>query len=83
MFADEYYEICRKLCLFYNGRLNYEYNKKGLFGHFSSRNCTYLLTEVLEFLKDRKMMKDGIGNKSRGTNASPAINAYAKSSLLS
>lgn len=23
-FADDYYEICRKLCLFYNGRLNYE-----------------------------------------------------------
>lgn len=82
-FADDYYEICRKLCLFFNGRLNYEYNKKGLFSHFSTRNSLYLLTEVLDFLKEKQMMKDGIGNKSRGTNASPAINAYARSRLRS
>lgn len=82
-FADDYYEICRKLCFFYNGRLNYEYNKKGLFSHFSTRNSLYLLTDVLDFLKERQMMKDGIGNKSKGTNASPAINAYARSRLRS
>jgi hypothetical protein len=82
-FADDYYEICRKLCLFYNGRLNYEYNKKGLFSHFSTRNSLYLLTDVLDFLKEKQMMKDGYGNKSKGTNASPAINAYARSRLRS
>lgn len=82
-FADDYYEICRKLCLFYNGRLNYEYNKKGLFSHFSTRNSLYLLTDVLDFLKEKQMMKEGYGNKSKGTNASPAINAYAKSRLRS
>ena len=63
-YADDYYEICRKLCLFYNGRLNYEYNKKGLFSHFSARNSLYLLTDVLDFLKEKQMMKDGIGNKA-------------------
>ncbi len=82
-FADDYYEICRKLCLFYNGRLNYEYNKKGLFSHFSTRNSLYLLTDVLDFLKEKQMMKEGYGNKSKGTNASPAINAYARSRLRS
>lgn len=82
-FADDYYEICRKLCLFYNGRLNYEYNKKGLFSHFSTRNSLYLLTDVLDFLKEKQMMKDGYGNKSKGTNASPAINIYARSRLRS
>lgn len=82
-FADDYYEICRRLCLFYNGRLNYEYNKKGLFSHFSTRNSLYLLTDVLDFLKEKQMMKDGYGNKSKGTNASPAINAYARSRLRS
>lgn len=82
-FADDYYEICRKLCLFYNGRLNYEYNKKGLFSHFSTRNSLYLLTDVLDFLKEKQMMKDGYGNKSKGTNASPSINAYARSRLRS
>ena len=83
LYADDYYEICRKLCLFYNGRLNYEYNKKGLFSHFSTRNSLYLLTDVLDFLKEKQMMKEGHGNKSKGTNASPAINAYARSRLRS
>ena len=58
-------------------------NKKGLFSHFSTRNSLYLLTDVLDFLKEKQMMKDGYGNKSKGTNASPAINAYARSRLRS
>jgi hypothetical protein len=82
MFADDFYEICRRMCLFYNGRMNYENNKKGLFSYFSQRNCTYLLTEQLEFLKDKQLIKEtGYGNKARGTNATAAINAYARNLL--
>ena len=84
LFADDFYEICRKLCLFYNGRMNYENNKKGLFGYFSKMNCLYLLTDVLDFLKDRDMIKgSSYGNKAKGTNATAAINAYAKNLLRS
>lgn len=83
LYADDFYEICRKLALFYNGRLNYENNKKGLFSHFSTRNSLYLLTDVLDYLKDKQMMKDGYGNKSKGTNASAAINAFGRSRLRS
>lgn len=79
MFADEFYEQCRKLCLFYNARLNYESNKKGLFAYFSKMNCLYLLTDVLDYLKDKDMIKGNIiGNKSKGTNASQPINNYAR-----
>ena len=81
--AEDFYEICRRLCLFYNGRINYENNKKGLFSYFSAHNCVYLLTEVLDFLKDKQMMKEGIGNKSRGTIATPAINAFGRNLLRS
>lgn len=78
-YAEDNYEVCRKLCLFYNGRVNYENNKKGLFAYFSKMNCTYLLTDVLEFLKDRQMIKAiGYGNVSKGTVATAAINNYAK-----
>ena len=83
MTAEEFYEICRRMCLFYNGRMNYENNKKGLFGHFSSRNSLYLLTDILDFLKDKQMMKEGTGNKAKGTNASAPINAYARNLLRS
>lgn len=82
-FADDYYEICRKLCLFYNGKLNYENNKKGLFSHFSTRNSLYLLTDVLDFLKDKQLAKDGFGNKAKGIQATAPVNAYARSRLRS
>ena len=38
-FADDFFEKVRRLCLFYNGRMNYENNKKGLFAYFSRMNC--------------------------------------------
>lgn len=82
MFAEDFYEICRRLCLYYNGRMNYENNKKGLFSYFSRNNCTYLLTDQLEFLRDKQMIKDiGYGNKAKGTNATLAVNSYAKNLL--
>lgn len=81
-FADDFFEKVRRLCLFYNGRTNYENNKKGLFAYFSRMNCTYLLTDQLEFLKDKQMIKDtGYGNKAKGTNATEAINAFARNRL--
>lgn len=77
-FAEDYYEICRRLCIFYNGVLNYENNKKGLFAYFSSKNSLYLLTDILDFLKDKQMIKDSYGNKSKGTGATANINAFGR-----
>ena len=80
--ADDYFEVCRRLCLFYNARLNYENNKKGLFAHFSSMNSTYLLTDVLEILVDKQMMRPGgYGNTAKGTNATQAVNGWARKLL--
>lgn len=81
MFVDDYFEICRLMCLFFNARLNYENNKKGLFSYFSARNCTYLLTDTLEFLKDKQLAKEGWGNKQKGTVATAAVNSYARTLL--
>ena len=84
VFADDFYEICRRMCLFYNGRMNYENNKKGLFAYFSKMNSVYLLTETLDFLKDKQMIKDvGYGNKARGTNATAAVNSFGRNLLRS
>lgn len=80
-FAEDYFEICRKLCLYYNARLNYEQNKKGLFSHFSKMNSTYLLTDVLDYLKDKQMARPGYGNTSKGTVATLPVNSFAKNLL--
>lgn len=84
VFAEDFYEICRKMCLFYNARMNYENNKKGLFAYFSKMNCLYLLSDTLDFLRDKDMIKGyGYGNKSKGVNATAPINAYARNLLRS
>lgn len=83
MYAEDYFEICRRLCVFYNGQLNYEQNKKGLFGHFSKMNCLHYLTDVLDFLKEKSMAKPGYGNTAKGTTATAPVNALAKNLLRS
>lgn len=79
LFADDFYEICRRVALFYNARINYENNKKGMFSYFQRMNCLYLLTDTLEFLKDKQLIKAvTFGNTAKGTNASLPINNYAR-----
>ena len=77
MFANDYFEICRKGCLFYNAKLMYENNKKGLFAYFSMMNSSYLLATTPNYLKDKQLIKDiGYGNKAFGINATTAIKGY-------
>ena len=76
-FANDYFEICRKGCLFYNAKLMYENNKKGIFAYFSMMNSSYLLATTPEYLKDKQLIKDiGYGNKACGINATVAIKGY-------
>lgn len=77
-FADDNYEIVRLLCLFYNAQCLYESNKKGIFAYFSKMNCTHLLADTPEFLRDKQLIKySNFGSNAKGVNASAAINAYA------
>lgn len=77
-FADDNFEIVRLLCLFYNAKCLYESNKKGIFAYFSEMNCTHLLADTPEFLRDKQLIKySSFGSNAKGVNASAAINAYA------
>lgn len=79
-FAEDFYEICRKLCLFYNCRCMYEQNIMGMFSYFSSNNAVHLLAETPEYLVQRNMVSSiGYGNKSVGIRATtPIINGAFK-----
>lgn len=79
MFAEDFYENCRRILLFYNATCNYENNKKGLYTYFSKTNCSYLLSDTLDFLKDKDMIKGVLyGNKAKGTVATAPIKSYAR-----
>lgn len=80
--AEACYEVVRLLCKFYNGKLMYEQNKKGIFSHFKMMNCLYLLAETPQFIKDKESSKvEHIGNKAYGINATKPINTYARDRL--
>lgn len=82
LYAEDFCENVRKLCLFYNCILNYENNKKQIFAYFSKMNCLYLLSDTLEYLKDRMIFHGKVfGNTAKGTTATLPINNYAKTLL--
>lgn len=78
-FANDFYEICRRLLIFYNAKANYENNKKGIFNYFDQKRCLPLLCETPQILRDMDYVKgSSYGNKSLGTNATTAINTWGR-----
>lgn len=77
-FAEDNFEIVRLLCLFYNAKCLYESNKKGIYAYFAKMNCTHLLADTPEYLRDKQMIKySSFGSNQKGVNATVAINNYA------
>lgn len=78
MYAEEFYETTRLLCMYYNAKCLYESNKKGIFAYFSKMNSVHLLADTPEYLRDRQLIKySGFGSNAKGVNASLAINNFA------
>lgn len=76
--AEDNYEIVRLLCLFYNAKCLYESNVKGLYAYFRRMNCTHLLADTPEYLRDKQLIKySSFGNNQKGVTATAAINNYA------
>lgn len=73
-FANDYYEIVRLLCIFYNMKGLYESNLKGIYSYFSQHNCTYMLADTPDYLKDKQLITSiGFGNKAKGVRATVPI----------
>ena len=53
-------------------------NKKGLFAYFQKMQCTHLLADTPEYLRDKQMIKySSFGSNAKGVNATAAINNFA------
>lgn len=78
-FANDFYETCRRLILFFDAECNYENNKKGVFTYFSNMYSLHLLCRTPSTLRDVDVVKGELyGNKAVGTNATREVNAYAR-----
>lgn len=72
--AEDFYEKCLKLTMFYNASANYENNLKGLFSYFSNKNALYLLSDTPEILRDMDIVKSILqGNRSKGTRTTKEV----------
>ena len=78
LFANDNFEMVRLLCLFYNAKCLYEANKKGIFAYFSTMQCTHLLADTPEYLREKQLVKySSFGSNSKGVNGLAAVNDYA------
>ena len=77
-YADDNFEILRKLCIYYNAKCLYESNIKGCFAYFKRMNCVEYLADTPQYLKDKNLVKyTGFGSSAKGVSVSAALNNYA------
>ena len=79
--AEEYYENVRKLLMFYNARLLFENERKGIYPYFTNKHCDYLLADqpdkiITEIFKDSKVQR------RKGCHMTKAIRAYGEGLIL-
>lgn len=75
--TDEFYEITRKLNVFYSTEHNYEQNKKGLYSYYNNKNSTHLLCDTPESLRDvADITISKVGNKRKGTTMVTPVRVY-------
>lgn len=79
--AEEYYENVRKLLIFYNARLLFENERKGIYPYFTNKHCDYLLADqpdkiISEIFKDSKVQR------RKGCHMTKAIRAYGEGLIL-
>lgn len=76
--ADECYERVRLIVMYYNAKLLYENNKKGVFTYFKRMNCVKYMMETPTVLKDTVQSKENLNNTSYGANATASFNSTAR-----
>lgn len=79
---NDFYEICRKLLMYYNATGMYEQNLPGLFTYFEKHKCLYLLADTPYQLRNSDTYKIGT-NTSKGINASGKVNQTARDFIKS
>ena len=79
--AEEYYENVRKLLIFYNARLLFENERKGIYPYFTNKHCDYLLADqpdkiISEVFKDSKVQR------RKGCHMTKSRRAYGEGLIL-
>ncbi|QOR57647.1 terminase [uncultured phage cr130_1] len=79
--AEEYYENVRKLLVFYNARLLFENERKGIYPYFTNKHCDYLLADLPDKIIS-EVFKDSKVQRRKGCHMTKAIRAYGEGLIL-
>ena len=79
--AEEYYENVRKLLTFYNARLLFENERKGIYPYFTNKHCDYLLADQPDKIIT-EVFKDSRVQRRKGCHMTKAIRAYGEGLVL-
>lgn len=74
--AEEFYENVRKLIIYYNGRLMYENQNKGLFSYFIAKHCDYLLADQPDIIND--IVQNSKVQRKKGCHMNKQIKQWAE-----
>lgn len=69
--ADDFYEIVRRLCIYYNAKCLYENMLKGLKAYFEMKNSLHYLCEQPQIIKD--IVKDSKVTRGYGIHMNKSI----------
>ena len=72
--VEEFYEECRKLALYYNAKILYENEKKGLFIHFAHRHCEHMLADQPNLIND--IVQNSTVKRGKGIHMNKQIKQY-------
>ena len=79
--AEEYYENVRKLLTFYNARLLFENERKGIYPYFTNKHCDYLLADQPDKIIT-EVFKDSRVQRRKGCHMTKQIRAYGEGLIL-
>lgn len=73
--AEIFYENVRRLAVYYNARIMYENQNKGIFTYFKNHHCDYLLADQPDILKD--IVGGTTVNRGKGSHMTKEIKLWA------
>ncbi len=74
--AEEYYENVKKLLLYYNAKVLYENERKGIFQYFQKEHCEYLLADQPDIIND--IIQNSSVQRKKGIHMNTSIKDWGE-----
>lgn len=77
--AEEFYERVRRLAMYYNAKIMYENQNKGLFSYFKNKHSDWMLADQPDILKD--IVSNTTVNRGKGCHMNKEIKLWGEGKI--